>query len=435
MWGNRDTRALPFLSILMLLGCGLMITGEGAAELRVRSKSLQTDYLMALQTDDSSLALQRATVRPAIRLSAGRKWQFSGALRIEYGGSDTGLGTRDTYDPLSRPLSFGSEVRIEIDKATATWRQRRTQFILGKQTVAWGILDGLRVTDRFDPVRLRDAYFTEYRPERLSRWGARARFEHWGANFDLAATFDGTVNQNAEPGTVFFPRASRLRGGLPDGSPIPNIIVDRPSSPTLGLRVSRTLGSSQWGVLAIHGPDTDPVFAAADQGVALLYPNRTLLGATWESTAGSRVWRFEAAYVPDQALNLAGPNQLQRVSQKRWLAGAGLDWKLPKNLFLNMQVGVDHIASTRHELTRPRRDVIATVRGHKDFANATLRVSAELLTSLSDGDYALRPQLAWQVNDRLRLATGADFIRGNVEDLLGQFENASRVWIGARLSY
>ena len=100
-----------------------------------------------------------------------------------------------------------------------------------------------------------------------------------------------------------------------------------------------------------------------------------------------------------------------------------------------MQVGVDHIGSTQHELTRPRRDVIATVRGHKDFANATLRLSAELLTSLTDGNYALRPQLAWQVNDRLRLATGADFIRGSVDDLLGQFENASRVWIGARLSY
>lgn len=420
---------------MLLVTLLLTWSAKVKAEVTVRAKSLRTDYVMALNTDSSNLSLQRATLIPSIRLSLAPRWQFSGALRLEYAGSETGLGTVENYDGLSQPVTFGSDARAEIEKAELTWRSRATMLTLGKQSVAWGVLDGLRVTDRFDAIRLRDAVFTEHRPERLTRWGARLRFERFGLRFDAAAAFDGTVSQNAGPDSIFFPRASRLRGGVPFGAFVPDLSVEVPNTPTIGLRASRTIGSADISLLAMRGPESEPVFTDTPAGIALVYPDRSLLGLTWERAAGSRIWRFEAAWTPDQPLNLANNSRMEQTERSRWLAGAGLDWKLPGGFFLNTQLGLDHVDSGSTTLTRPDTDVIATIRGHKDFSNATVRVSSELLSSLTDGDYAIRPQISWQVNDRLRLATGADIIRGDIDGLFGQFEHASRVWIGARLVY
>jgi len=404
------------------------------AEVRVHSATLDIDAQLANGTREGGTDQARIMLAPELSLRSGRRWQLETELRLEAAGDETGLGTIDTYDDISKPLALGPDARLELDGLALAWRRRATQVTLGKQTFAWGVLDGLQVTDRLDAVRLREGVFTPNRPQRIGRWGARARFELAGTRFDLAGIVDGTTSQLALPDETFAVQAPRSRGGLPASVTPDTIAVDTPDAATLGLRLSRTFGRSDLSLIAFNGPETDPVFRPNGAGVTLAYPTRTLIGATWQQAVGARVWRVEVAHVPDQPVNLAPSPGLRTDREARWLAGAGLDWDLPGTSFLNAQIGLDHVDASGAPLVRPETDVIGTLRLQRSFANDTWRAQAELIGSLSDGDGAFRPALTWQAGDHVAWDLGADLIWGTEDELIGQFEEASRVYLRARLS-
>ncbi len=422
------------LTVLCAVAAGLSNSLAGA-DVTVRSVGLELETGLSAGTRSGELDQARLRVRPELALRAGRHWSLETGLRLEAGGDDTGLGTIETFDELSKPLELGPDGRIELEEMVLAWRQRATRLSVGKQTFAWGVLDGLQVTDRLDAIRLNEAAFTENRPQRIGRWGLRAQFEARGLRLDLAALSDATANQLAQPDEVFAVRAPRSRGGLPMSVVPDRIGVELSDTPTAGLRVSRTIGTSDISLVAFNGPETDPVFRPdGDDGVTLAYPTRSLLGATWQTSAGSRVWRLELAHVPDQPVNLAPSPGLRTDRAARWLGGAGVDWDLPGTSFLNAQIGIDHLAADDADLVRPGTDVIATIRLNRSFANDTLRARAELIGSLSDGDGVFRPALTWQAGDRLAWDLGADLVWGSETGLIGQFEDASRIFLRTRLS-
>ena len=387
--------------------------------------SLKASYKIAqgLETDKANQS--RLQLNPKVTARFNNRWRAALALRAEAAFDTTGLGSLDTYDGLSKPLELGADGRIEIEEATLSWRRRSNRITLGKQTFAWGVLDGLQVTDRFDAVRRREAVFTDQRPERLSKWGARAEFDFAGMRMDVAAALDGTADQLAVPGDGFGVSASRFRTGLPANAPAPELKTNLSNDPTIGVRGTRRFGDSDASLLLIHGPDTEPVFRSQGAGASLNYDSRTLLGATWQRSAGAQVWRVETAMIFDQPVNMK-TQPLETDTRQRWLWGVGLDWDLRDGAFLNMQLGVDHIEG--EDLVRPNTDVISTVKLQKSFSNGTWLASAEVLSSLSDGDGTFRPAMSWQVDDRHRLQAGADLVWGDREGLFGQFKDTNRIW-------
>lgn len=425
MWDRCDF-SCAFLACSAVFG--LASAPAARAETLRLNHSVEVIQESALALEDEGGDLFRLAFKPKLNARMGRAWRADIDLRLEGAVGDVGLGTDTTYADISQPLVLGPDARLEIDEATLSWRSRATRLTLGKQSVAWGVLDGLQVTDRFDATRRREAVFIEHRPDRLSRWGARAEFEWAGVRWDAAMALDGTVDQLALPGDTFASAAPRFRAGLPVGAPTPEISVDVPNQPTLGLRAARRFGASDTSLLVISGPDTEPAFRAAPGGVTLTYDTRTLLGATWQRGAGSKVMRMEAAWIADQPVNIEAPVPTVET-RARWLAGFGLDWDMAESTFLNAQIGVDHVEGDR--LVRPSTDVIATVRLQKSLANDTWKLSAEMLGSLSDGDGTFRPAVSWQVSDQLRLSGGVDVIWGDASGLFGQFDEADRAWLRA----
>lgn len=390
---------------------------------------LETKLAVGLEDDESHQAL--LIVRPSAQVKLSPRWSLDVTLRLEAAGADTGLGTRETFSEISRPLKISEDARMEIDEAVLGWRRGGARIRLGKQTAAWGVLDGVQVTDRFDAVRRREAVFFDNRPDRISRWGARAEFSAAGVRWDAAAFFDGTGDQLAERGDAFEVTASRLRAGLPAGAGPQTLSVDISNEPTFGLRATRTFGADDVSLLVFNGPETEPVFTPDGAGVELDYRTRTLLGATWRRSAGPRVFRMEAAWIPSQPVNLSAPT-LGVDRRNRVLAGAGLDWDLPEDFFANLQLAMDWVEGD--DLVRPNTDVIATLRVQKTWANDTWRAGAEVIASLGDGDGVFRPGVAWQATDTLRLESGVDAVFGPSNGLIGQFSDRDRAWFRARVS-
>lgn len=405
------------------------------ADVSLRSASVETVLQGALRYDDVDAGLLRLSILPEAKARLGKGWQADVRLRFEFAVGETGLGSTGTFSPLSKPFIRDEHVQADVDRAVIAWRKRATNITLGKQTVAWGVLDGLQITDRFDAVRRREFIFTDVRPERLARWGVRARTKLSGWTFDAAAMLDPTVNQLAAQGDAFDVLAPRLRGGLPANAAVPALLVDDrgafAKNGTYGLRIGKSIGQSDVSVLVITGPETDPVFAFSDDGqsVRLTYPNRTLIGATFQQQVGQIVWRLEGAYGPDQPVNTLTDVPLSRAGRERVLIGAGLDWRGSGGLFINAQIGWDHVTGGAETLVRPRSDVISTFRIQKPFKQETWRVRAEVIASLTDGDGVLRPAIDYEVSDQLNISFGSDIIFGGRSGLFGQFRDESRLWL------
>lgn len=429
------------------LAC-LLLCGWSAsvhAEVTLLRAGVEADLWAGVGLDTGRLELARLTVRPTASWQLGDSARAALGLRLEIADDDTGLGSLATYSSLSRPLLRSARTRLEIDQAVVTWQGEAATLTLGKQTVAWGVLDGLQVTDRFDPVRRRDFVLTETRPERLSRWGLRLRQpagEAW--LLDVAAALDPSVSQQATPGASFAPLAPRNRGGLPALALDPPLEVSSRGAyladATAGLRLVRRGAGHEWSVLAISGPDTDPRLRLTGplpaDPVSLEFPRRGLVGTTWERSAGARVWRVEAALVPDQPVNVRDEGGRPAVDRRaRALAGVGLDWSAPGGVFVNAQLGIDHLDGGEPALTRPRTDWLLTLRLQKAFRNDSWRTRGELIGSASDGDGVLRWALEWTGRDAWRLGGGADLLFGDRDGLFGQYRERSRLWLRATATF
>ena len=435
MAGQRQFRTAAVLTLVAgVLGVSPV---DAADDVRLKSARINADLMTAFNTSSGDQDLVRATIRPDIQIAIRKRWRFDVNGRIELADDNTGLGTVDTFSDASRPLIDEARVRIELDRVILQYKRRGTRIKIGKQVTAWGVLDGLQVTDRFDASRRRDFVLTDPRPDRIARWGVRAQQSFGSWQIDMSASLDPTVDQIATAGDVFFPRAPRLRGGF--GFAVPNFpafVTSREeylSDVTIGGRLSRDVGAATISVLSISGPDTEPVLSSAltatlQPAISLNYLRRTLVGGSVEVASGAQIWRLEAAHILDQPINTVTATPLSRTTRPRWLAGVGADWDAPMGFLVNGQVAVDHIDAGGLTLARPKTDVIGTVRFQRYFSNNVWLFKNEWIGSLTDGDGVVRPSLTYQADDNVTLSLGADIIFGQQTGLFGQFRDDTRVW-------
>jgi hypothetical protein len=420
----------------------LALAAPAQADLGAR---LEAEAWWGLRTQELAVSLARFTAVPSIRPALSESLTLDVRGRLELAPDRTGLGTRDTYAPWSRPLLLTDAGRLELDRAVLQLRTGTTRITLGKQAVAWGVLDGLQAADRFDPVRRRDFVATDLRPERIGRWAGRIETEVGRLRIDAVLAPDPTVNQQAGEDDAFALSAPRFRAGLPVGGQSLPRQVDRRDraleDATYGLRLAAGFGGLDTTILAFRGPETDPLLLPGGTeslpAIRLAFPHRTVIGATAVLPSGATVWRLEMAHIPDQPLNLdaARLGRLEVVRRPRTIAGLGVDWQAPARLFVNAQLVVDHVAAGGALLARPGTDVIATLRVHRDLARDTVRLRTEVLADLGRGDALLRPAIDWKADDRLTLAGGADLFAGPADGIFGQFRQQSRLWLRARTAF
>lgn len=410
------------------------------------STILTIDYRLGANLDDGDVELSRFSLTLQSRFRISRNWSAQLDARAEFADDDVGLGGLDGYSSVNRPILANNDSRVELDRAYIQWRKRDHSVVLGKQVTPWGVLDGLQITDRFDPVRRRDFVFTDVRPERIARWGGRWRNKVGQVKLDASLAVDGTVSQQADEGALFFNTSTRFTGGI-DVSNTPVVLSSQQRSSamqqaTFGVRASFPLGQGDLSILSFRGPDTDPVLALADdssQGqaiaVELLFKRRTLIGASYDVTLGETVVRGEFAYIPDQTINILSSTPLQSAQAKRLLAGFGIDWNAPAQWFINAQLGIDYIDSEEFTLIRPATDTIVTLRAQRLFLNGRLQFKGELLGSVNQRDGVLRPEFAYEYTDKLKLRLGIDWLFGDKNSQFGQFKDSSRVWFAASYTF
>ena len=389
-------------------------------------------------------------IQHSLLVSPGWKTRLGSALldvelRIEVADDDVGLGAISGFSDASKPLLASEDARIEIERALLRFPMGNANLFLGKQVIAWGKLDGVRVTDAINPIRLNEFVLTQDRPERIGLWAARLRGDLGAIQYDFAFAPDPTVDQLANPGNLYFPNAPRYRGGLSREVPLPTLMResrnDYIDDAVYGARFATTIGRVDLAASAISGPRHEALLAPfLDENtmpaVRLEHPRRTLVGATAAAPFGPTVIRLEAAVIPDEQMNTNDMGVVDKTEITRSLVGFGMDWNAPSDVFVNAQLVVDSVYDSPSTLVRDEHDVIGTIRIQRSFRNDRITPRLETLFAADEGDAVFRPQIEFDANDTFDLIVGADLFTGDAEGIFGQFaDNGSRAWVSLKASF
>ena len=415
--------ALPAMIVAWPTQSIAQVQVEGSAEIAARDDGISRSGLLVI---------------PEWSDSIGDDVETTLSFRIESALSDTGLGTTSSFSSLSKPLVGGDEFRISINEAYLTFVSEDVDVILGKQEIAWGSIDGVRVTDTVNPKRLTEFLAREPRPDRIPIWAARIKARFGKFDLDVVGAPDPTVNQLPNPGDAFFPTAPRLLGGLPATGPLPPIVSDDRSrlfaDGTLAARLSLRLTGLDLRISAVTSADHDGVPRFDGQIVELLHPRRHSYGIEAVRQSGPLVLRFGAAWTPDATFVVAGTFASQTTQADRIVAGAAADLQGPFDSFMNVQLIVDHVASAV-SIVRPDTDVFTSVRIQKDFADDQFALQLEAIVSLTDQDALLRAKLKRRVTDNIATFVGSDIFIGPASGLFGQYEDQSRLRAGIEFAF
>jgi hypothetical protein len=454
-------KGLNNAAVCLLLGiAGLVaLRAPAKAEVTLQSSQVSLEYRGAINIKDSELDLSRVSLSSKHKFRLSQHWSAQIDTLSQVAFEDTGLGSTDNYASFNRPIIDNSDTRVELTRAFLMWRKRATSFVVGKQVTPWGVLDGVQVTDRFDPVRRRDFILTDTRPERIARWGVRWRSKFDGWRVDTSFAFDGTSTQQANMGDTFFLTSTRFTGGLSitdlglsgqdSLTRLEQVLMINTAErehifahSTLGVRIGHALGEGDMSFMLYRGPDTDPVLRlataiTANEPINVSFENlrRTVIGATYDVTQDALVWRMELAYIPDQPLNVLTEVPLGQARSKRLLIGGGLDWSAPENWFVNAQLVLDYIDKKQFGLVRSSTDTLLTLRAQRGFYNARLLFKTELIGSVNQGDGTLRPTIAYDYSDNVKLQIGIDWLFGDPNGQFGQFKDASRWWASVKYTF
>ncbi len=365
----------------------------------------------------------------SLKVVGSVRGRVQGIDRLEPGTPDY-----DTYSDASRPWTPTDEVSVDLRDVFIEWRPGEQRFIVGKQQVVWGNLDGLRVLDQMNPHSFREFILADFDESRINLWSVYGDLSLLGFRAEILWNPDTTVHDIPEAGAWFELTAPRFRFGADPEAPGLPVRTDLPQDfedGTIGGRLSKRFGGTELRLQAQTGLDYEPLgrVIVADGRPVLerYYERREIYGASLETAFGGYVLRGELAAQPKRFLPVRSDGLPDAATGDQWTAALGLDVDAPFDTFLNFQYVFDRIENAPEGLIRNETDHILTATLRRTFAYEALAVEARWYGNLEDNDGLARLILRYTMGGGATVGLSGDYFYGTAEGIFGQFKERDRV--------
>lgn len=344
-----------------------------------------------------------------------------------------------SYDGASRPAQLGSHGSAELRDAYLDVRLSNGLIRLGKQQIVWGALDGIKVLDAVNPASFERFILDDFDDARIGLWSALLDLSIGEWRGELALIPDATTHDVPAAGSWFEPIAPRYRFGSPSDAPaLPQRALGSiEQEGSAALRLSRYIRGIDLQFVALSGVDFEPlgrvVVESGDPLLETYHRRRSLFGLSATGSVGPFVLRTEVAYQPNRHLPTRDAQGLDEVTANQWRGAIAADFNAPLDVFLNVQLLVDHIEDAPQALVRPQTDRLLTITARRSFRYDAIVADLRLYRSLSDDDELLRAKLRWSLGDRLALSLSAERFSGTSEGIFGQFADRDLVRFGVEV--
>ena len=349
----------------------------------------------------------------AVRTESPNDWMSSrtrvrGEVTLEKGHTGAFVSANLVYNAILK-----DRTGFQLREAYAYYSDEHWDLRAGRQIIAWGVADGLRLTDIISPMDYTEFLAQDYDDIRIPVGGLRLRYSREKWSFEVVAI----------PVSSFFELPTDDTNPWSVG-PIP--ISDEPShrlcNMEYGGRLSFFLSGIDFSLSALHTWNKQPVLI---NGVGE-YRRMTMLGADCSLPLGRFVLRGEVAEYLDEAQ--ASVNQeVPRAASTNALLG--IDWYAGNDWSLSAQYAHKYVSSGDH-----RNSGLATFRISKDLLRNTLALQSFVYIDVTNGGIYNRLSADYALNDQLHATLGYDFFHAD-RGSFTVYDHNSEVFLKLKYSF
>lgn len=425
--------------LLLLLLLSVISASASAGEL---SFSGELVYDAAFQVDDSEIQKQQLLSINDVDYYFNGGASVSARVNLNYDIDNRLHRDYDsvfTYSDASKPYYFDNgwadlrELYVDIPLNGHFLR-------LGKQHVAWGATDGLRVLDIVNPVDYKEFVLAPFEESRIPTWmiNYSHRFDQYTAQ--LLIIPDQTLS--FVPNGAFMPtsplvsptinpsRAATFENEHPD---------ELRGETDVALRVGRSFSGHDVNLVIARQTDKDYVYRreATSEGVTYrpYAPRSNIYGASYSTAMGDYVLRSELAYSTDKAYftqsNEGNGIDLARTANY----GIALDWYGASDSVITFQLFQDIILESANNLYQDKTETTWSLNLSKDLLNQRYVVEAMIMQNLNRQDGFTSFNIRHNFSDSVTLKAGFDYFFGDTDGLFGQFSDKDRLTFAAHYTF
>lgn len=349
----------------------------------------------------------------ALRTESPNDWMSSrtrvrGEVTLEKGHTGAFVSANLVYNAILK-----DRTGFQLREAYAYYSDEHWDLRAGRQIIAWGVADGLRLTDIISPMDYTEFLAQDYDDIRIPVGGLRLRYsrEKWCAELVVVpvSSFFELPTDDTNPWSV---------------GPIP--IGDEPShrlcNMEYGGRLSFFLSGIDFSLSALHTWNKQPVIC----GGMGQYRRMTMLGADCSLPLGRFVLRGEVAEYLNEAQAAASQDVPRAASTNALL---GIDWYAGNEWSLSAQYAHKYVSSGER-----RNTGLATFRISKDLLRNTLALQSFAYIDVTNGGIYNRLSADYALNDQLHATLGYDYFHAD-RGSFTVYDNNSEVFLKLKYSF
>ena len=326
-----------------------------------------------------------------------------GELTLEKGHAGAFVSANLVYNAILK-----DRTGFQLREAYAYYSYEHWDLRAGRQIIAWGVADGLRLTDIISPLDYTKFLAQGYDDIRIPVEGLRLRYSREKWNFEAVAI----------PVSCFFELPTDAKNPWSVG-PLP--IGDEPShrfcNMEYGGRLSFFLSGIDFSLSALHTWNKMPVVCA---GMGQ-YRRMTMLRADCSLPLGRFVLRGEVAEYLDELQTFG------RAASTNALYG--VDWYVGNDWALSAQYAHKYVTSGDH-----RNSSLSTFRVSKDLLRNTLALQNFVYIDVSNGGIYNRLSTDYAINDQLHATLGYDYFHAD-RGSFTVYDNNSEIFLKLKYSF
>ena len=368
-------------------------------------------------------------------LSGSAKWQPNSSWELQ-------LAARvDGYDEDGKN-SF-SDIIADYGDSYIRYRSNDLKLTFGTQTVVWGRMDELPLSDRVSTVDLTRFVLDDLEDRRRSNPVIRAEAFFGSGKLDLVWLYDFRGAELPDKDSVWYPvnqETGRIIGFDPDDIPAAGVknahISDDASSGDggFGARYTRTHSFADIGVTMAHTRQSTPYYRTAGIGrIEAVYPRSWAYGADAAIDAAGATWRVELLYSSD---NPVTRRDLSYTTSEALAWGGGVEFHPGDgDTRVNLQLlGMNLIDAPSTVIDRKE---IYSLNGEIEtpFDRDRWRAKIGFYAGLNDKDVYLNPEIAFLGWEPHELYLSLHYFEGDDNTFGGFHEDHSSINLGWRADF
>ena len=367
----------------------------------------------ALAQDEDSLRISVkgfVDTYHALRLERPNDWMSSrtrvrGELTLERGNVGAYVSANLVHNAILKDRSG-----LQLREAYAYYSDQHWDLRAGRQIIAWGVADALRLTDIISPMDYTEFLAQDYDDIRIPVGALRLRYSREKWSFEAVAipvsSFFELPTDNDNPWSI---------GPLPIGAEPSRKVYNM----EYGGRLSFFLSGIDFSLSALHTWNKQPVII---DGVGA-YRRMTMLGADCSIPLGQFVVRGEVAEYLDEAQSQPST----RAASSNALIG--IDWYAGNDWSLSAQYAHKYVASGDH-----RNTGIATFRLSKYLLHNTLALQTFAYIDVTNGGIYNRLSADYALNDQLHAMLGFDYFHAD-KGTFSVYKKNSELFVKLKYSF